>query len=357
MSLIAELKRRNVFRVGAAYGIVAWLLVEVASVVLPTFEAPEWVMKVFTFLVILGFPLALVLAWAFELTPEGIKRETGADREESVAHSSGRKIDFAIIALLAIALTYVVVDKYVFPTGTESGTAAVPVQAVEESDDPASADAEDAREKSVAVLPFANRSVKAEDAFFVDGMHDDILTHLAKIRSLKVISRTSVMEYRDTTKNLRTIGRELGAATILEGGVQRSGDHVRINMQLIDAETDDHLWADIYDRRLTAENLFSIQTEIATSIAVALRAALSAEEQDRLAAIPTENLEAYEAYLIGRQRLADRSTQAFALFHATPERAAVLQQIRQSYQRLDPQVQREVALLLLPMHSRRENAL
>ena len=312
MSLIAELKRRNVFRVAAAYGVVAWLLVEVASVVLPTFGAPDWIMKVFTFLVILGFPLALVLAWAFELTPEGIKRETGADRGEPVAHGSGRKLDFAIIALLAIALIYVVVDKYVFPAAPEKVTDTAFVEAAEEPVEPASAAKPDAREKSIAVLPFANRSVKAEDAFFVDGMHDDILTHLAKIRSLKVISRTSVMEYRDTTKNLRTIGRELGAATILEGGVQRSGDHVRINMQLIDAETDDHLWADIYDRQLTAENLFSIQTEIATSIAVALRAALSAEEQDRLAAIPTENLEAYEAYLIGRQRLADRSTQAFA---------------------------------------------
>ncbi len=312
MSLIAELKRRNVFRVGAAYGVVAWLLVEVASVVLPTFGAPDWVMKVFTFLVILGFPLALVLAWAFELTPDGIRRETGSDREEPVAHGSGRKLDFAIIALLAIVLTYVVVDKYVFPAAPESVTAAAPVEAAEASVKPASAAEPDAREKSIAVLPFANRSVRAEDAFFVDGMHDDILTHLAKIRSLKVISRTSVMEYRDTTKNLRTIGRELGAATILEGGVQRSGDHVRINMQLIDAETDDHLWADIYDRQLTAENLFTIQTEIATEIAVALRAALSPAEKDRLAAIPTENLEAYEAYLIGRQRLAERNTSAFA---------------------------------------------
>jgi TolB-like protein/Tfp pilus assembly protein PilF len=312
MSLISELKRRNVFRVGAAYGIVGWLLVEVASVFLPTFGAPDWVMKAFSFLVILGFPLALILAWAFELTPEGIKRETAVEPAESIRRSTGRKLDFAIIALLVVALTYVVLDKYVLEAEPESVHALTQAEHAKGATEQASGAEPAAREKSVAVLPFANRSVKAEDAFFVDGMHDDILTHLAKIQSLKVISRTSVMEYRDTEKNMKTIGRELGAASILEGGVQRSGDHVRINMQLIDAETDDHLWANIYDRQLTAENLFSIQTEIATAIADALRAALSPEERDRLAAVPTENLEAYEAYLIGRQRLADRTTDAYA---------------------------------------------
>jgi TolB-like protein/Tfp pilus assembly protein PilF len=311
MSLITELKRRNVFRVGAAYGIVGWLLVEVSSVFLPTFGAPDWVMKVVSFLVILGFPLAVILAWAFELTPEGIKRETAVEPAESIRHSTGRKLNFAIIALLVVALTYVVLDKYVFEAEPEGVHALTQAEHAKGATEQASGAEPAGREKSIAVLPFANRSVKEEDAFFVDGMHDDILTHLAKIRSLKVISRTSVMEYRDTEKNMKTIGRELGAASILEGGVQRSGDHVRINMQLIDAETDDHLWAEIFDRQLTAENLFSIQTEIATAIAEALRAALSPEERDRLAAVPTENLEAYEAYLIGRQRLADRTTGAF----------------------------------------------
>jgi TolB-like protein len=311
MSLITELKRRNVFRVGAAYGIVGWLLVEIASVLLPTFGAPEWVMKAFSFLVILGFPLALILAWAFELTPEGIKRETDVDPAESITHSTGRKLDFAIIALLAVALTYVVIDNYVLEAEPESVNTLTQAEDAPGITKQAPGAEPGTSEKSVAVLPFANRSIKAEDAFFVDGMHDDILTHLAKIRSLKVISRTSVMEYRDTEKNMKTIGRELGASNILEGGVQRSGNHVRINVQLIDAETDDHLWAEIFDRQLTAENLFSIQTEIATAIADALQAALSPEERDRLAAVPTENLEAYEAYLIGRQRLADRSTGAF----------------------------------------------
>jgi len=303
MSLIAELKRRNVFRVGAAYAVVAWLLVEVASVVLPTFKTPEWVMQAFTFLVILGFPLALVFAWAFELTPDGIKREGEVDRAESITQLTGRKLDFAIIGLLVLAVIFLVVDNYVLKDEPEPGE---PVAKGVLEGEPA------ARGGSIAVLPFANRSVKEEDAFFVDGMHDDILTHLAKIRSLKVISRTSVMEYRDTKKNLKTIGRELGAATLLEGGIQRAGNQVRINVQLIDAETDEHLWADIYDRELTAANIFAIQTEIATAIADALRAALSPEEERRLATVPTDDLAAYEAYLLGKQRLDERRSDAYA---------------------------------------------
>jgi len=293
MSLIAELKRRNVFRVGVAYAIVGWLLVEVAHTAFPTLQLPDWTTTLVTVLVIMGFPLALIVAWAFELTPEGIKREAEVDRTESTTHKTGRKLDFAIIGLLVTAVVYFAVDKFVLeqPEFTSESVA---------------------REKSIAVLPFANRSANEADAFFVDGMHDDILTHVSKIRSLKVISRTSVMDYRDTTKNMKTIGRELGVATILEGGVQRSGSQVRINVQLIDAETDEHLWAEIYDRKLTAENLFSIQTEIATAIADALRASLSPEEKDRLATVPTENLAAYEAYLLGRQRLA-RETVAAAV--------------------------------------------
>jgi TolB-like protein/Tfp pilus assembly protein PilF len=292
MSLIAELRCRNVFRVGVAYAIVGWLLVEVASVVLPTFEAPDWVMKAFTFLLILGFPAALVFAWAFELTPEGLKREADVDRAESITHLTGRKLDFAIIGLLALAVVYFAVDKFVLEPEQEQASVA--------------------REKSIAVLPFANISPDPGDVFFVDGIHDDILTQISKISALKVISRTSVMEYRNTTKNLKTIGQELGAATVLEGGVQRAGNRVRINVQLIDAATDKHLWADTYDRRLTAANIFAIQSEIATAIADALRATLSTEEQDRLATVPTENLASYEAYLLGKQRLAKETSEAVA---------------------------------------------
>jgi TolB-like protein/Tfp pilus assembly protein PilF len=292
LPLIAELKRRNVFRVGVAYAIVGWLLLEVASVIFPGLHLPDWTLTFLIVLVVAGFPLALIVAWAFELTPEGIRRETDVDPAESVRHSTGRKLDFAIIGLLVIAVVFMFVDNYVLRSGPEQASVV--------------------REKSIAVLPLANRSANEEDAFFVDGIHDDILTQISKIRALTVISRTSVMEYRNTTKNLKTIGQELGAATILEGGVQRAGDRVRINVQLIDAASDKHLWADTYDRRLTAANIFAIQTEIATAIADALRATLSTEEQELLDTIPTENMAALEAYFRGKQRMAKRTSAALA---------------------------------------------
>jgi TolB-like protein/cytochrome c-type biogenesis protein CcmH/NrfG len=275
--------------VAAAYGIVAWLLVEMASVVLPALRLPEWTLTLLVFLVVAGFPLALILAWAFELTPQGIKRETAVHPAESITHLTGRKLDFAIIGLLVIAVVYFTVDKFVLEAGPFP-----------------------AGEKSVAVLPLTNRSANEEDAFFVDGMHDDIVTHLSKIRALKVISRTSVMEYRNRTKNLKMIGQELGVATVLEGGVQRAGDQIRVSVQLIDAKTDDHLWADIYDRELTTASIFAIQTEIATAIANALQATLSAEEQGALDAVPTESMAALEAYFRGKQRMAKRTSAALA---------------------------------------------
>jgi TolB-like protein/Tfp pilus assembly protein PilF len=301
MSLIAELKRRNVFRVGVAYAIVAWLLIEVASVIFPGLHLPDWTLTFLIVLVVAGFPLALIFVWAFELTPEGIKPAKEVAPAESIRHLSGRKLDFAIIALLAVAVVYFALDKFALQTKPQQVEGvAEQIRAAEPI----------AREKSIAVLPFANRSANQGDAFFVDGIHDDILTHISRISALKVISRTSVMRYRDTTKSLKTIGEELGVSTVLEGGIQRAGNQIRINVQLIDAVTDEHLWATTFDRRLTASNIFAIQTEIATAIAKALRATLSPEEQDRLASIPTENLAAYEAYLLGRQRLARETTAA-----------------------------------------------
>ena len=298
MSLIAELKRRNVFRVGVAYAIVAWLLVEVASVLLPTFDAPDWVMKAFSSLVILGFPLALILAWAFELTPEGFKRETAVDPAESITSKTGRKLDFAIIGLLVLAVVYFAVDKFVLEQA-EVATEQVP--AAESI----------ARDKSVAVLLFDNLSEDAANQPFTNGIHDDILTQISKISALKVIARTTV-DRLDPNLSAKEIGAQLSVATVLEGGVQRVGDRVRINVQLIDCETEGHLWAETYDRELTAANIFSIQSEIAKTVADALRAALSPEEEDRLATVPTENLAAYEAYLLGKQRLERVTAAAFA---------------------------------------------
>ncbi len=283
-----ELKRRNVFRVAVMYFAVAWLVVEIASVVLPTFNAPEWVMQVFTFLMALGFPVALVFAWAYEITPDGIKREKDVDRSQSITHVTGRKLDFTVIAVLAAIIVWFAADKF-FLSGDGS--------------QPTAAGAQDRR--SIAVLPFANRSAEQDNAqFFADGIHDDLLTLLANLGSMKVISRTSVMEYRDTTKNMKTIGEELGVATILEGGVQRAGNQVRINVQLIDAIADEHIWAKTYDRTLTAETLFAIQSEMAASIAEQLDAALSPEDQKLLDKRPTRNLLAYNAYLMAGQLFA-----------------------------------------------------
>jgi TolB-like protein/tetratricopeptide (TPR) repeat protein len=293
MSLIAELKRRNVFRVGAAYAIVAWLLIEVASVLLPTFEAPAWVMKAFSTLVILGFPLTLVIAWAFELTPEGIKRETAVDPAESIKQQTGRKLDFAIIGLLAAALIYVVIDNYILGT----------------IDDPPLI----VREKSIAVLPFDNISPDPEDAYFADGIHDEVLAQLSKIRDLKVISRTSVMGYSGRDRpSLPEIAAALGVANILEGSVRLAGNQVRITTQLIEAESDARLWTETYDRELTAANIFSIQSEIAKTVADALRATLSTEERGLLDTVPTENMAALQAYFRGKQRMEKRTSVALA---------------------------------------------
>jgi len=288
MSFIKELKQRNVFRVGIAYVVVAWLVLQLADIVLDNIEAPAWVFQTILLLLVIGFPVALVFAWAFELTPEGIKKEKDVDRSASVTTVTGRKLDFFIIAALALALVFVVIEYVLPPTADVSENL-----------------------RSIAVLPFDNRSAEEENAaFFADGVHDELLTRLSRIGDLRVISRTSVMEYRDTTKNMQQIGAELGVGSILEGGVQRAGDTVRINVQLIDAQADKHLWADIYNRELTATNLFEIQAEISTEIANALRAVLSPDEQQRIADIPTENLDALQAFFAGNQMVDRRDPQS-----------------------------------------------
>jgi TolB-like protein/Tfp pilus assembly protein PilF len=293
MSLMAELKRRHVFRVGAAYAIVAWLLVEVASVVLPTFQAPEWVMQVFTFLLILGFPLALVFAWAFELTPEGIKREKTVDRAESITQQTSRKLDFAIIGLLVIAVIFMFVDNYVLQTELEQ------VEGIAEQVPAAEATT---REKSIAVLSFVNMSDDPNQEYFADGIAEELLNTLARLEGLRVVGRTSSFSFKNSDADLKEIGEVLGADAILEGSVRKAENRVRISAQLIDPEDGLHRWSETYDRELI--DIFAIQTEIATAIADALRVSLSSEERERLATAPTQNLAAYRAYLLGNQRLA-----------------------------------------------------
>ena len=276
MSLFSELKRRNVFRVGIAYLIGGWLVIQVADIVLENIGAPAWVMQVILLLLVLGFVGAVFFSWAFEVTPEGLKLESEVDRSQSITGMTGRKLDRSITVMLVVALGYFIWESRVAERGAEPPTVTEEVVAAEAPEAVETV----ATDKSIAVLPFDNRSSRGEDEYFTEGIHDDLLTNISKIGSMRVISRTSVMEYKDTTKNLRDIAQELGVANILEGGVQRSGNQVRINVQLIDAATDDHLWAEIYDRELTAENLFTIQSEISIAIAEALHATLSPEDQE-----------------------------------------------------------------------------
>ena len=291
MSFFKELQRRNVFRVGIAYAVAAWVLLQVVDLVLENIAAPDWVMKVFMLSIAVGFPVAVIIAWAFEMTPEGIKRESQVDRTQSIVQTTGRKLDRIIIGFLALAVIFLLVN----PFGQDSETVSPQVAPTPVVSEPAAEESAPI-DKSVAVLPFAFRSNNPDDEFFAEGMHDDLLTQLAKIGSLKVISRTSVMEYKDTTKKIPQIAEELGVATIVEGGVQRSGSRIRFNAQLIDAQTDEHLWAETYNRELTAENLFDIQAEIARAIAQALQATLSPEEEANIDRSGTTNLEAWESY-------------------------------------------------------------
>jgi len=283
-SFIEELRRRDTLRQLATYALVAWILIEAGSVLLPTFGVPEWFFRAYIVVIFAGLIVALVLSWIFEITPEGVKFEHEVDRSQETPRS-GSKSNTAIIALLVIALGVSITFN---------------VSGIRNEQAPAEPVASDL---SIAVLPFSSRSTDPDNQFFADGIHDDLLTRLAEIDSLRVISRTSVNEYRDTTRNLKDIAAELGVSTIVEGAVQRSGDQVRITVQLIDAATDEHLWAKSYDRELTMRNVFDIQSEISTNIASALQAALTPEEQIRLSAMPTHSIEALALYTSARNNL------------------------------------------------------
>jgi len=309
MSLFAELRRRNVFRVAAAYAVVGWLLVEVASVVLPTFDAPNWVMKVFTFLVILGFPLALVFAWAFELTPEGIKREAAVDRAESTARQTGRKLDFAIIGLLGIAVIYFGVDKFALeherqPIEPATNPVSVPVALLPTG-------GSTAPERSIVVLPFANMSGDSEQEYFADGISEELLNVLAKVRGLRVISRTSAFAFKGKDITIPEIAEKLGVKHVLEGSVRIAGDRVRITTQLIAVDTDSHLWSESYDRKLT--DIFSVQDEIAAKVAEALKAALLGADAQPILPSSETSIDVYSDYLLARQKLANADYEALTV--------------------------------------------
>jgi TolB-like protein/Flp pilus assembly protein TadD len=265
-NILTELKRRNVYKVAIAYCVVAWLLMQVASQIFPFFDIPSWGVRLVVLLLIIGFPIALILAWAFELTPEGIKRTEDVDLSKSIRRKTGRKLDF-----------------------TQKNTEAEsPEQAPRSSESLA---------KSIAVLPFENLSRDPDNAYFAQGIQEEILTRLTSIADLKVIARMSTQRYQSKPGNLSKIAKQLGVRNILEGSVQKVADKVRVNVQLINAQTDSHLWAETYDRELT--DIFGVESEIAKGIAESLQAKLTGREEQALAVKPTNNPEAYDAYLRG----------------------------------------------------------
>jgi TolB-like protein len=321
MSFFEELKRRNVARMAVLYVVASWVILQVADVLFDALELPAIWTRLILAMLILGLPLALIFSWVYEMTPDGLKREKDVDRSQSITPQTGRKINVLIVILLIIAIATVVVDRLlpetapVASTQTAEPLAQTDAAGTKKPADPAELAAgkfAPPPDRSVAVLPFANRSAREEDAYFVDGIHDDILTQLARIGSLTVISRTSVEKFRGTSLSMKEIGATLGVKSILEGGVQRAGDRVRINVQLIDVATDDHLWADTYDRELTTANIFAIQSEISTAIAQSLKATLSPEEKEQLDNAQTGNMAALEAYFLGRQAMERRTSASLA---------------------------------------------
>jgi TolB-like protein/Tfp pilus assembly protein PilF len=285
-SFFGELKRRNVIRMAGLYLVGAWLVVQVAGTVLPMFGAPEWLPRTIVVLLVIGFVPAVIFSWVFELTPEGLKREQEVAPEQSITPQTGRRMDRMIIVVLVLALGYFAFDKFVLAPRREAALMSSVVP--NESKSVINA-------KSIAVLPFENLSEEKANAYFADGVQDEILTDLAKIAELKVISRTSVIGYREiANRNLRKIGQELGVAHLLEGSVQRAGNRVRVNAQLVDARTDRHLWAQTYDRDLA--DVFAIQSEIAKAIADQLQAKLSPSEKSAIERPPTNDITAFDLY-------------------------------------------------------------
>jgi len=282
-NFFAELKRRNVYKVAVAYIVAGWALSQGIAQVFPVFDVPNWVIRLIVVLIIIGFPVAVVFAWAFELTPEGIKRTEVADAmPPAIGYKKHTWIYIVVIgAILSITLFFL--GRYSASRASAAGGPA-PSSSISQ--------------KSIAVLPFDNLSRDPDNAYFAEGVQDEILTRLAKVADLKVISRTSTQHFKSTPENLPEIAKQLGVTNILEGSVQKAKDQVRVNVQLINALTDAHLWAEIYDRKLT--DIFAVESEIAKTIADTLQAKLTGSEKTALSNRPTENPQAYELYLKGR---------------------------------------------------------
>jgi TolB-like protein/Flp pilus assembly protein TadD len=306
MSLFVELSRRNVLRVAAAYLVAGWILVEVASLLFDAYEAPPGLLRALIGLVAVGFPIALFFSWAFEITPEGIKREDEVDRSQSITSHTAKRLDLITIGMLVLAIGLLAAERFIL-----TPPSAPVAQVSEAATGPASS--------SIAVLPFANMSADADNVYFSDGISEEILNVLARVPELQVAARTSSFQFRGEQQDIPAIASELGVATVLEGSVRKQGERVRITAQLIDAGSGFHLWSETYDRDLT--DIFEIQDEIAAAIAEALQVHLDVEGGIDFG---TEDLEAYDLYLRGvhlwRQRRGDTILLAIDLFKQAKER-------------------------------------
>ena len=300
MSLYHELKRRNVFRVAIAYLAGSWLLVEVAETVFPLFGFDDTPARIMVIVLAISFPLFLLFSWAFEITPEGLKREVEVAREHSITRFTGKKLDRIIVVLLVLAIGYFAFDKFVLDPVED-------VQIAESAHQEGRSEAltESHGDKSIAVLPFVNMSSDPEQEYFSDGISEELLNLLAKIPELQVIARTSSFSYKGKDVRISDVARELNVGLVLEGSVRKVGNQVRITAQLIKADSETHLWSETYDREL--DNIFEVQDEIAAAVIESLKVQLGLDVQSMPRVIAAANIEAHDAFLRGRYLLAQRT--------------------------------------------------
>lgn len=295
-SIFAELRRRNVYRVGLAYIIIAWLVLQVLDILVPLIGAPDWVPQLFLFVLAIGLPIALLFAWVYELTPEGIKRQSEVDQSESITGQTGRRLDTVIIGIFIVSVGFLMVDRWYLAPRQPA-----PVSSADTESTAAIGEA------SIAVLPFANMSADKSSGHFSDGLADTLLHMLAQVSDLRVAARTSSFQFRDHNADIAEIAQRLNVSSVLEGSVQKSGSQIRITAQLIDAESGYHLWSGTYDRSF--DDIFTIQDEIAEQVVAALKISLLGEEKQRLQQHATDNVEAYTEYLLGMHGIDESSFQ------------------------------------------------
>ncbi len=305
MQLFKELQRRNVFRVAIGYIVSSWLLAQVADLVLENIGSPDWVMKTILLILALGFPIVVFFSWAFEVTPEGIKRESEIDRSQSITHMTGRKLDRAITTVLVVALAYFAYDKFVLGPSRDTEL----VQATTESVASEVVEQVAETEKSIAVMAFVNMSADPEQEYFSDGIAEEILNGLAHLPDLRVAARTSAFSFKGQNVDIRKVGETLNVNHVLEGSVRKAGDRLRITAQLISVGDGYHLWSETYDRQI--DDIFAIQEEIARAVVGALEVTLGLEEETPLVHQGTTNTEAYNWFLRGKFYIGQQSPSSF----------------------------------------------